>query len=296
MGASRNPIFFHETAVKARRVTVFWGDMTLWQAVLYGAVQGITEYLPISSSAHLILLPRFLGIQEPGIAFDVFLHLGTLFATLIYFRREWWALATTLPWVGPKLPPAPLDVETLSWRWVAIGTLPALMVGALGHRWIETVLRGNGVLVFTLAFGGILLWASDAFAKKERPLPTIGLREALGVGLFQCLALVPGMSRSGSTILGGRLLGLSRGAAAKFSFLLSAPVTAAALLFKLKDLRQLAEEQIGLLPLVVAGFASFAFGWLAISALLSLVRRFGFSGYAIYRVLLAIVIFKWLGV
>jgi undecaprenyl-diphosphatase len=263
--------------------------MTLLQALLYGAVQGVTEYLPISSSAHLILLPRFMGIHEPGLAFDVFLHVGTLFATLGYFWRDWMSILG-----GVRQPSAFLREPARGARWksIAIATVPALVAGLLLKRWIETVFRGNGVLMVTLALGGILLYAFDRLMPRGKRLESMSPRDSLIVGLTQCLALVPGMSRSGSTMMGGRWLGLDRADAARFSFLMSAPVTAAAIVLKVPDLEIGA---IGLGPLLVAGFSSFFFGVLAIGGLLRMLRRFGYFSFAVYRVALAITIWQVLG-
>lgn len=259
--------------------------MNLGEAILYGAVQGITEYLPVSSSAHLILLPRFLGTEDPGLAFDVFLHLGTLLATLVYFWREW------------------RDIFLLRSRGIlqaiVLGTLPALVVGALLHHAIEEHLRSPMVMVWSLSLGGIVLFAADRLSKRGRTVASIGFRDALFVGVFQCLALIPGVSRSGSTITAGRLVGLERGDAARFSFLLSAPVTAAAILFELRHFRELAgslgADGTGGGGALVAGlFSSFFFGCLAISGLLKLLRRYGYLIFALYRICLAIVIVRFL--
>jgi undecaprenyl-diphosphatase len=267
--------------------------MTYEQALLYGAVQGVTEYLPVSSSAHLILLPRFLNTEDPGLSFDVFLHLGTLLATLGYFWRDWLEILRNLT------RPAALWAEPAhgaSWKTIAIGTVPALIAGALLHHAAETVLRDNGLMVVTLAVGGILLYAVDLWMPQSKTVAGVSPRDALGVGLMQCLALMPGMSRSGSTMIGGRLLKLDRAAAARFSFLLSAPITAAAIVFELRKWPELMHGTVGIGPLVVAGLSSFLFGVLAIGGLLRMLRRFGYLSFAIYRVALAMAIYRILGV
>ncbi len=270
-------------------------------ALILGLVQGGTEYLPVSSSAHLILAPRFLGVADPGLAFDVFLHLGTLAATLIYFRSDWMIVLRSLPIAvilrNPFSPRRWVPVgESPLWVLIALGTIPALFVGAVAHRWIESSLRGNALLAVTLALGGGALFAADRFAKVSRPLGEMRTRDAIIVGCIQCLALVPGVSRSGSTLIAGRLLGFDRASAARFSFLLSAPVTAAALLFELRKFHELVESVSGLAPLLLGAFAAFVSGWLAIDGLLRMLRRFGFLSFAIYRVALAIVIVRVLGV
>lgn len=272
--------------------------MNLWESILYGVVQGITEYLPVSSSAHLILLPRFLKTEDPGLAFDVFLHAGTLASTLWFFRRDWSDLFSDGIAVLRKNPGKFFDSKL---GWVALATLPALAMGGLFRKVIAEELRANSVLVATLILGGLLLWGVDfyreRFRKKasQRRSEDIGLRGAMIVGLFQCLALVPGMSRSGSTMIGGRALGLSRVEAARFSFWLSAPVTAAALVFEMRHFNELLASQMSLGVLIAGFVSSFLSGWLAIGVLLKFVPRIGFLGFAAYRAALAITIFQVLG-
>lgn len=248
--------------------------MTPFQSVIYGAVQGLTEYLPVSSSAHLILLPRFLGITEPGLSFDVFLHAGTLAATLIYFRKEW----------GPIL----RGRNPVGRTEMLLACLPALLVGALGRHWIGENLRGTHTVAIAMIVGGLLLYLSDRFAGGNRSLGALTRGDALGVGLFQCLALWPGMSRSGSTILGGRFLGLSREAAARFSFLVSVPVTGAALVFELRHMGEIVAGlgEGGLIQIGLGAGAAFVFGWLAIDVLIRFVSRIGLGWFSLYRVLL----------
>jgi undecaprenyl-diphosphatase len=255
--------------------------MSFLEAVLYGAVQGIAEYLPISSSAHLALLPRFLGTHDPGLTFDVLLHIGTLLSTLLYFRKDWLDLLR--------------GRSSVRISWILLATLPALALGGLFHHAIETVLRGNYVIAASLALGGIALFVVDRLAPVRTSLEQLGPKRALGVGLAQCLSLIPGFSRSGSTLIGGRLLGLDRREAARFSFLLSAPVTAAAILYECRNWRELTESTVGLPQLLAALVSSFVFGWIAIGGLLKLLQKQGFGIFAIYRVLLAITIVWVLG-
>ncbi|MCC7443043.1 MAG: undecaprenyl-diphosphate phosphatase [Bdellovibrionales bacterium] len=262
--------------------------MSLWEALLYGLVQGLTEYLPVSSSAHLILLPHFLGTADPGLAFDVFLHLGTLAATLIYFRRDWLAIAATAPVLGPRLKAwAPRRSDAPNWKLIVLATLPALAAGALLSGFARTVFRDTSVLVWTLPLGGILLVAADRFLPQKRVMGTVGWRDALGVGVAQCFALVPGMSRSGCTITGARLLGLDRHAAARFSFLISAPVVLAATVYEARHWQELVHGGVGWGALAAGCLGAFASGWLAIDLLLGVLKRFGYLGFAMYRAALA---------
>jgi len=280
--------------------------MSYFEALLYGLIQGLTEYLPISSSAHLILLPRFLGEKDPGLAFDVFLHLGTLFATLAYFWRDWLGVLDTVPGLPASVKdfcktyaldhgrPLSPDLVRVQWQWIVIATVPALFAGALFHHTAETVFRGVYVIMCTQVIGGVLLYVSDHFFRRDRALGTLGNKGALWIGVIQCLALIPGMSRSGMTIVAGRVIGLDRVAAARFSFLISGPVTLAAIVFELRKWPELLSGPVGALPLLIAGVASFVFGLIAIGGLLKLVRNFGYLSFAIYRVALAIVIYGFL--
>lgn len=249
--------------------------MGLIEAVLYGLVQGITEYLPISSSAHLILLPKILGSQDPGLAFDVFLHLGTLLATLFYFRSDWVLIMR--------------DKVRLS--QVIAGTIPALVAGVIFHDLAETVFRSPQVLVATLSLGGIALYAGDRLAPMTKSAATLTIKDAFLIGLFQCLALVPGVSRSGSTILGARLVGVTRPEAARFSFLLSAPITAAALVFEFRNWSDLLAITDGGGVLLVAALSALIFGCLAITGIIRYVKNFGYGVFALYRIILAFIVF-----
>lgn len=263
-------------------------DMNGFEAALYGLVQGVTEYLPVSSSAHLILLPRFLGTEDPGLAFDVFLHLGTLFATLIYFWRDWYALVRPDRWRENLVKTAGVSIPNL-----VVATIPAVLAGIALQHWADTVFRGEGVIVCTLTVGAILLYLSDRLAKANKPLGAASAKDAVLVGLFQCLALVPGMSRSGSTMSGARLIGFDRESAARLSFLMSAPITAGAILFELK--KHGAELFLGgAIPMgsfVIAFLSTFVFGMLSIGFLLKLLKRVGFLNFALYRIALSLVVY-----
>jgi undecaprenyl-diphosphatase len=250
--------------------------MTNFHAFLYGAVQGLTEYLPVSSSAHLILLPKFLGTGDPGLAFDVFLHFGTLLSTLVFFRKDWIKLIQ-----DKKL-----------FILITVATIPALFAGALLHHWVSTVLRGASVLAVTLPLGGLILYLVDIKTEQHRSYKNIGLRDAILIGLAQCIALVPGVSRSGATITGARLLGLDRSSAAKFSFMISAPVILAAVVWELKDWNKVfsSTANFNATSLLLGTIGSFVFGMLAIGGLLAVLRRFSFLTFAVYRVVLGAVI------
>jgi len=257
--------------------------MGYFDAFIIGIIQGLTEYLPISSSAHLILTPKFMGQGDPGLTFDVFLHIGTLLSTLIYFHKDWKNLL-----IGSK-------DAVISLKGIIVATIPALIFGAAFHSIIKSELRGVGVLVVTLSFFGVLLYLTDRVMPQNRGIKKLSVKELLVVGCFQCLALIPGTSRSGITITGARFLRLDRADAARLSFLMSGPVTAAAIVFELRHWRELLETTVSIGPLTLAVVSSFVFGMIAIGGLLTLVKRFSFLSFAVYRLLLAFAIWQIIG-
>ena len=257
--------------------------MTVWQAIVLGVLQGLAEFLPISSSAHLALTPWILGWESPGLAFDVALHVGTLAAVLWFFRAQWGAL-TRAAWriVTTR------RIETEEERrvlFLLIATIPGGIGGLLLAEYAETVFRTPALIATTLIIMGIILWAVDRFAPQARPLSAMRWTHALLFGLAQVLALVPGVSRSGSTMTAGRAMGFHRESAAVFAFLMSMPITAAAAVYEVP--KALAEGGLGA-PLIAGVIASALSGWLAISVLLRYVTRHGFGVFAAYRILLGL--------
>lgn len=259
--------------------------MTVFQAFVLGVLQGLAEFLPISSSAHLALAPWVFGWQDPGLAFDVALHLGTLMTVLWYFRDEWKKLiASSLVIVRQRQVRTPEE-----WRviFLIIGTIPGAIAGLLLEETAETAFRSPALMATTLMVMGVLLWASDRFVAQSRAIGDMTWRDALLVGIAQAFALVPGFSRSGSTITGARLLRLDRTSAAVFSFLLSMPITAAAAVLKVPD----AVREGVSLPLAVGVVSAALSSWLAIAVLLRYVSRNSFGVFAVYRLVLGVVIF-----
>jgi undecaprenyl-diphosphatase len=268
------------------------------QPVVLGAVQGLAEFLPISSSAHLILAPWLLGWQGGAadtLTFDVALHLGTLIAVVGYFWRDWLQLLAAVPeWLGGlaavalgdrsrKLSPAATLLQ-----FVVIATIPGGIAGVLLDSWAEGALRSPLLLAVTLPLMGLLLYLADRNAPQQIGLEQMVWRDALLIGLAQAFAIIPGVSRSGVTITMGRYRTLDRTAAARFSFLLSAPITAAAVLFKANSILHIPADEVSLF--VVGVVISAAVGALAIGGLLAYIRRTGFAIFAGYRVALALVI------
>lgn len=259
--------------------------MSFLQALVLGVIQGLAEFLPISSSAHLALTPWLFGWEPPGLAFDASLHLGTLIAVLWYFQEEWRRLVgSALDMVRTR------QVTTEShWRVVYLiaATIPAGIAGLLLEDLAATVFRAPVITGIMLIVLGVVLWAVDRWAPHDRPLATMRWRDAVLFGVAQVAALVPGVSRSGATMTMGRALRFTREGAAVFSFLMSMPITLAAVLVKLP-------EAIGqrdmVWPLIVGVVASGASGWLAISVLLKFVSRHSFGVFAVYRLLLGVVV------
>jgi undecaprenyl-diphosphatase len=247
-----------------------------FQAIVLGIVQGLTEFLPVSSSAHLILIPWLLKWQEdPGLAFDVVLHLGTLLALIVFYWREW--LETVLSLVNGD------TVRRRLLFLLIVASVPGAIIGVLLEKQAETIFRSPVLIAVTLATLGVILWAADAFGSKKRKIGDLTFVDALLIGLSQALAIIPGVSRSGSTITTARILGIERADAANFSFLMATPIIAGA---GLKEAHKAFHS--GLTAQLGWGFAASAvFGLIAIVWLLSYVRTHTYRPFAIYRIVLA---------
>jgi undecaprenyl-diphosphatase len=255
--------------------------VTVFQALILGIIQGLSEFLPISSSAHLALAPWILHWPDPGLAFDVALHFGTLLAVLWYFRAEWLALI-----VAAKDIVVRRRVETERERrvlYLIVATIPGAIAGLALEKQAESIFRDPRLVAVALIVMGILLWAVDRIARRDRTLTTMTWPDALIVGLAQMFAIIPGVSRSGSTITAGRGLRFTREDAAVFSFLMSMPIIAAAAVLKMP---QAIREQGLSAPMIVGVLASAVSGWLAITVLLRVVIRHSYGVFALYRVIL----------
>ncbi len=257
------------------------------EAVVLALVQGLTEFLPISSSAHLILVPRFLGWADQGLAFDVAVHLGTLAAVLIYFRLEISVIVRA--WLGSlRGDRADENNARLCWA-LLLATVPAGLSGLLFHEFVENTLRLPLVIALATGIFGVLLGLADRRGGAGRSEYSVTFGIAIAIGLAQAIALIPGTSRSGITITAGLALGLSRQAAARFSFLMAIPVIALAAMFELRQLLQQPAPvrwSIMALAVLVAGLSAYA----CIAMFLRALERVSMWPFAIYRVLLAGVI------
>lgn len=261
--------------------------MSYFEAIVLAIVQGLTEFLPISSSAHLILVPILLGWDDQGLAFDVAVHFGSLMAVCIYFRAD--IVSVTSAWLRSVTRLRRPDTDAmLGWN-VILATIPAGLAGLLLHDFVNNYLRDPLVIAASTAFFGVLLWLADRKGgiDDERRL---GWRTALLIGMAQILALIPGTSRSGITITAGLALGLSRQAAARFSFLMAIPVIALAGLLETRQLLELdtaVQWDVILTGVFFAGVSAY----LCIRVFLRLLQRLSMLPFMLYRLVLAAVLF-----
>ena len=260
--------------------------MTYLGAIILGLVEGATEFIPVSSSGHLIIARRFLGIDSGGLSFDAILQLATTLAILIYFWKDIWSLIVTFKKI--------LFRETIEQKdkilFYAVfwGTIPAIIFGLLLEKDMDTVFRNVFLVAGTLVFGSLIMWFAQ---KKATENKSLSVKKGIVIGFYQCLALLPGMSRSGATISGGLLSGLSREEATRFSFVLSAPILVGAGLKKLLEVRhEIFSTGFGSY-LLVGSIIAFVTGLLAIHFLITYLKKHNLDIFIWYRVLLAIAIF-----
>ena len=259
--------------------------MTPLQAVALGILQGLSEFLHISSSAHLTLAPWLFGWEDPGLAFDVALHFGTLIAVLWYFRMEWLALIKAAFGIITSG-----RIETPEKRrviYLIIATIPGAIGGLLLQSRAESAFRNPQLIAIALIVMGVILWLVDKLVDQRRILGEMRWVDALLIGLSQVIALIPGVSRSGSNITNGRGLRLDRESAAEFSFLMSMPIIAAAVVLEGPKALQEGGITNELMSGVVASAIS---GWLAISILMRYVTRHSYGIFAFYRVALGLAV------
>ncbi len=261
--------------------------MDFFQAIFLGIVQGITEFLPISSSAHLILTPAFFDWTDQGVGFDLSVHVGTLLAVVLYFRNDVFSIARDgLASVARR---KIIGQGAMAW-YLVIGTIPAGLAGLALLDMIDNELRAVEIIFATTLIFGLLLGVADWIPKRHRTLDQLSWKDALLVGIAQAIAIVPGTSRSGITITAGLFLGMTREAASRFSFLLAIPITALAAGVKLLEVAMsgVAVDWSGFL---IGGVTSFIMAITAIHFFLKWLNKVGMWPYVIYRIFLAGVIY-----
>lgn len=250
--------------------------MTIFQAFILGLAQGLGEFLPISSSAHLILIPWLLKWPDPGLTFDVALHMGTLLAVIAYFWKDWLTLIRHGFGKGFKT-----DEGRMFW-YLVVASIPGAIAGVLLEEKAETTFRSPIIIGTMLMLMGLILWPADRYGTKQQKNQAVSFRQSLIIGISQTLAVIPGVSRSGITMTSGLLSGLSRENAARFSFLLATPIIAGAGLLKLRHLSSTAITA----PFMVGVATSAIVGFLVIGFLLNWLRKSNFLPFVWYRLFL----------
>ena len=262
--------------------------MTVFQALVLGVLQGLAEFLPISSSAHLVLAPWAFGWPDPGLAVDVALHFGTLVAVLWYFRSEWMELLNAAVAIA-RTRRITTELERRA-AFLVVATIPGALAGLAFEKQAESAFRSPVLIAIALIALGVLLWIVDRAASRATRLGDMTWTQAVLIGVAQVFALIPGVSRSGSTITAARALGFARADAAVFSFMMSMPIIAAASILKLPHA---VREQGFSAPLLAGMLAAAVSGWLAIAVLLRLLQTRGYGMFAAYRLVLGALVL-WL--
>lgn len=261
--------------------------MNVLQACVLGTVQGLTELLPISSTAHLRIVPAFLGWQDPGAAFTAVVQVGTILALLVYFWRDIsriiWTWSRSL-W-RPELR-GELDAQ-MGW-FIGLGTVPIVVCGVLFAAQVENAARNLWVSAVAMIAIGLLMLLGEWVGRQKRELRHMTLKDGLIIGCWQAVALIPGSSRSGVTITGGLFLGLTRDAAARYSFLLSVPAVIAAGTYELSGITEAGAP--GIVPTAVASLFAFVAGYASIAWLLRFISRHSFGVFVAYRVVVGLLI------
>lgn len=260
--------------------------MDFLHLILLGLLQGLTEFLPVSSSAHLILLPLITEWQDQGLALDVAAHFGTLIAVIIYFQKDIKNIIgngiKSVPWQDN-------NIDARLFWFLVFATIPVSVVGYLGHDFISVYFRDPLIIAVTTILFGLLLWWADAKGKQDRDKSTLCLKDTLWIGFAQVLALIPGTSRSGITMTAGLMLGLNRKTAVRFSFLLSIPVIFLAGSYETLSLIR-DGESADVMSFATVFILSWLTAWLTISLFLKFVDKTGMLPFVIYRLLLGSVL------
>ena len=261
--------------------------MSVFEAIVLGLVQGLTEFLPISSSGHLLIVPAFAGWDDPGAAFTAVIQLGTMAAVLLFFRVDLIRIARA--WLAElRIPFARRSTEAnLGW-FIILGTIPISIFGFLFRNQIESGARSLYLVGSMLIAFSLVMLAAERYSRRDRPLQEINGRDGVFIGIWQAFALIPGVSRSGATISAGLFRNFDRTAAARYSFLLSVPAVVLSGLFELKDIG--GEGSVGFVPTAVATIVAFISGYLAIAWLLRYLAHHSLAIFVAYRIPLGILV------
>jgi len=261
--------------------------VTAFQAIVLGVVQGLTEFLPISSTGHLRVVPAFAGWEDPGAAFTAVTQLGTLAAVLLYFRRDLWTIGRA--WLrGLRDSEARRTHDSMMGWFILVGTIPIVIFGFLFSDQIETGARSLTLIGFTLIGLGLVLLAADRVGSRTRRLDSLRWRDGIAIGLAQAAALVPGVSRSGATISAGLFLGFDRAAAARYSFLLSVPAVVLSGLYEMRNIGGEGGAPVG--ATVLATVLAFVAGYVSIAFLLRFLATHSLLVFVVYRVALGVIV------
>lgn len=266
--------------------------MEIYQAIILGIVQGLTELLPISSSAHLFLIPWFFNWNIPE-SFDVALHFGTLLAIGIFFFKDWINL---IRGGFNKVVKKEKSAEGRLFWYIVIATIPGGIIGFVLDHFAEEILTKPVIIAIALAVMGVILYVVDKKSKSETNYQNLSFKQTFLIGLSQSLAFIPGVSRSGITMTTGRLLGIKREAVARYSFMLSAPIVLAATVFKLGDFIEYFKKATttGIISFTIGVLASFAVGIFVIKFLLEYLKKGSFKVFAVYRVIIGIIVLLYI--
>lgn len=263
--------------------------MPLYQAVVLAIIQGLTEFLPVSSTAHLMLFPWLLGWNDPGLTFDVALHAGTLLAVVAYFWRTWQDLVTAA--LVPRRPPEKESGRNRRLFWMLVlGTIPGGLAGLLFEHAAETRLRQPAIVAAALIAVGLLMWAADRIERRELTLLDVRFLDSVVIGTAQAFAVIPGVSRSGVTMTAGLSLGMSRETSARFSFLLATPLIAGAVLKKGLELHHAGIPAGMRHPFLVGTLVAALVGYVVIAQLIRFLEHRTFKVFVIYRIALGVLV------
>ena len=263
--------------------------MPIYQVIVLAVVQGLTEFLPISSTAHLVIFPWFFHWKDPGLLFDVALHAGTLLAVAVYFWRHWWGMLTGLLRQGSPVDSS-LQISPRLFWFLVMATVPAGIAGWFLEHAAEEQFRQPAVIGTAMIGVGLLMWAGDRLEPRKLTLHDVSLVDALLIGVAQAFAIIPGVSRSGATMTAGLFRGISREAAARFSFLLSTPIIAGAALKAGMDLLRAGVPAEMRVPFLVGISVSAVVGYFAIAGLIRYLERRSFKIFIVYRVALGVLV------